>query len=147
MKSHFLILVGLVAGLALFAAGPSCSPDQLQRADRIIADVNTAGRGVAAIPDGPAGALIPPEVRLIMELLGVGAAVAFGLWQRVRASGLLETKQGLDVTLRAIVDAIDQAEPTAADPVKTQILANMLQRRIHGTADRLVDEHRTKLAT
>lgn len=73
----------------LFGAAGGCNEEQLLRVDKAVADVNTIGQGVAAIPDGPAGALVSPDVHFIMELLGIGAAAAYGIWQRIRASGVL----------------------------------------------------------
>lgn len=133
----------VVLASVLFA-GSGCSPEQLQQIDRAVADANTIGQGIAAISDGPAGVLIPPEIRAIMVLLGVGAAAAYEIWQRIRLARVLERNQDLDVTLRALGDGIDQASPKAADDVKAQILAVMMQRRIYDKADRVVDEHRAK---
>ena len=146
MKRQFPIILALVTLLALFAV-PSCTEQQLAQGDKIGRDVNDGGRLLRTLAESPEAAFIPPQVRVILELLGLGGAAAFGIWQKIRAAKILEKKQDVDVTLKAIVDAIDQAEPKASDPVKTQILATMIERRIHGTADQVVDEHRSKLAT
>lgn len=138
-KSGFLCVV---LAAMLFGVAGGCNEEQLRRVDQAVADVNTAAQGVAAIPDGPAGALIPPEVAIIMELLGIGAAAAYGIWQKIRASGVLARNADLSVTLKAVVDAID-ASGTAAEDVKTNIQAKMIERHVYDTADAIVDEHRS----
>lgn len=138
-KSGFLCVV-LVA--MLFGVAGGCNEEQLRRIDHAIADVNTATQGIAAIPDGPAGALIPREVTIIMELLGVGAAVAFGVWQKIRASGILERSEDLSVTLKAVVDAIDKTGGQEAENVKANVLAIATTRHVYDTADAVIDEHR-----
>jgi hypothetical protein len=141
-KVGFFIVWALV--LAFVGLGGSgCDETQLQRIDRIVADANTAGQGVAAIPEGPAGALIPPDVKMIMELLGVGLAMAYAIWQQLRASGVLRKNADLSVTLKAVADGIDQAGPEAEN-AKTQIQAVMMQRHVFDTADQVIDEHRSK---
>jgi hypothetical protein len=136
----------VVLAAMLFGTAGGCNEEQLRRIDRVVADVNTAGQEVAAIPDGPAGALIPAEVRIIMELLGIGAAAAFGIWQQIRASRVLERNTDLSVALRAVADGIDQAGESGQN-AKAQIMAVMMQRRVYDTADVVVDEHRTKKTT
>jgi hypothetical protein len=140
-----LILVGLVT-LGIGLAVPSCTDEQLRQADRTVKDVNDATRKVKQLAESPEGAaLIPPAVRSILELLGFGGAAAFGIWQKIRASKILEKKQGVDVTLKAVVDAIDQAELKAADPIKAKIKQTMRDREIFTTANAIVDEHRSRL--
>ncbi|MCU0916910.1 MAG: hypothetical protein MUC88_20470 [Planctomycetes bacterium] len=141
MKRASLILVGMVAALALFTV-PSCTDEQLQRADRVFADANAIGRGVAAIPDGPAGVLIPPDVRCILELLGVTGAAALVLWQKIRSSKILERKQDLAVTLKAIVDGIEQSGIRGRDAVKPAIAEVMKDRDIYGRANAIVDQYK-----
>lgn len=133
----------VVLAAMLFGVIGGCNEEQLLRVDKIVADVNTAGQGVAAIPDGPAGALIPVDVRFIMELLGIGAAAAYGIWQKIRASGVLAEKQDLSVTLKAVVDAIDTTGGEPAENVKANVLAIATQRHIYDIADTVIDDHRT----
>jgi hypothetical protein len=140
-KVGFLCLWAL--GVALLGlAGSGCNIEQLEKVDRIVADANTIGGGIAAIPDGPAGALIPREVVIIMELLGIGAAAAYGIWQRIRASGILERNADLSVTLKAVVDAIDKTGGQEAENVKANVLALATRRRVYDVADAIIDEHR-----
>jgi hypothetical protein len=128
----------------LFAGG--CTEEQIAKIDKGVADANTAAQGLAAIPDGPAGALIPPQVRIIMELLGVGLAAAFGIWQKIRASGLLLKNSDLVTTIRAVVDGID-ASGSKAEPVKVAIQNVMRKRHVYDTADEIVDQNRSAKTT
>lgn len=131
---------------AVLLSGPGCTDEQLAKIDKAVADANQAAQGIAAIPDGPAGALIPDQIKIIMELLGVGAAVAFGIWQRIRASGLLLKNADLVTTIRAVVDGID-ASGEKAEPVKVAIKSVMEKRHVYDTADAVVDENRSTKTT
>ena len=135
----------VVLGFVLLA-GTGCTDQQLAKMDKAVADANQVAQGVAEIPDGPAGSLIPPQVQLIMELLGVGAAIAFGLWQKIRASGVLAKNADLVTTIRAIVDGIDASGAAAAE-VKSTIKTVMEKRHVYDTADAVVDEMRSAKTT
>lgn len=133
--------------LMLLAAG--CSQEQLASMDKHVQDVNQvvtgAGQTLDAIQQTPAGSLIPPQVYQIMEILGVGLAVAIGIWQKIRASGLLEKNQDLVTTLRAVVDGVEKAGSKAA-PVKASIKETMRDREVYSVANPIVDQVKTSPA-
>lgn len=141
-RRNGVLCLALLAGLEM----GGCTEQQLAKIDKAVADVNTVAEGVAAIPDGPAGALIPPQVRVILELLGFSGALAIAVWQRVRASGLLAKNADLVTTIRAVVDGIDASGP-AADPVKASIKTTMEKRRVYDVADATVDANRSVKTT
>jgi hypothetical protein len=143
-----LILVCLGALVVGIAASPSCSPAQLAGADKAVKDVNDAAQKAKQLAESPeAAALIPSPVRSILELLGFAGAAACGIWQKIRASKILERKQDVDVALGAVVDAIDQLDLKAGDPIKAKIKQTMRDREIFTRANAIVDEHRSKLAS
>ncbi len=144
MKTSNFVLVGLVAALATFIALPSCTGPQLQRADRIFADVNTAGTIARDVAKAPA---LPSPVRTGAELLGLAALGMFGLWEKIRASKILEKSEEKSVALNAIADGVDQAPPTAAADVKASIKGVMMAREILSTANAVIDAHRSKLTS
>lgn len=129
----------------LLAAG--CSEEQLSRIDKGLADANElhadAGQVLDALRDSPAGPLIPPQVYQIMELLGVGLVVAIGIWQKIRASGLLSKNQDLVTTLKAVVDGVEAAG-SKATPVKAKILETMRDREVYSVANPIVDQVKSK---
>ncbi len=135
-----VLSAGLLAGLVIV---PSCTPEQLAKIDQGVKDANTASEGAAAIATGPAGALIPPQIRLILQLLGFVGPLAVAIWEKIRASRVLEKNADLGTTLAAVVDAIDQADAESAEKVKANVMAIATRRRIFDTADALIDEHRT----
>jgi hypothetical protein len=145
VKMRRVGFLGVVLAFVLLA-GPGCTDEQLAKIDKVVTDANTAAQGVAQIPAGPAGSLIPDEIKIIMQLLGVGAVVAFGIWQKIRASGLLEKNADLTTTIRAVVDGID-ASGAAADEVKVAIQSVMEKRHVYDTADAVVDENRSAKTT
>jgi hypothetical protein len=134
---------GVVSALLLCGAA-GCTPEQLGQLDRAAGEVNAVGDAVTQISHGPAAGIIPPDVLAIMEIAGLGLAAAYAVWQRIRASGLLQKNQDLAVTIKAIADGIDASGDKAADDVKAHVLAVMMQRRIYDRADRVVDSVRTK---
>jgi hypothetical protein len=138
-KVGFFILWPVCLALVGLAG---CNEEQLAKVDRVVADVNTIGQGVAAIPDGPAGTLIPPEIAIILELLGFTGTLAFAIWQKIRASGVLARNADLSVTLKAVVDAIDKTGGQEAENVKANVLALATRRRVYDVADAIIDEHR-----
>jgi len=123
---------------SLLTAG--CTEEELAGIDRAVADVNAVAETVAALPESPAGPLIPPNVRVILELIGVGGAAAVVSWQKIRA-GLLRTQnQTLQLTGKAIVAGVDRAPPSAATAVKAAISAEMDRLQIRDTGRATVEE-------
>jgi hypothetical protein len=146
-KSKKAIALSVVVAAALVLTPGGCSPEQQQQADQAAADANTAGQALKDLAESPAGSLIPPQVRIIMELLGIGAMAAFGVWQKIRGAQAQGTSDKLSVTLRAVADAIDQSAPTAANVVKGNVKRVMDDRQIRRMADPIVNAHRSKLTT
>lgn len=144
MKRKSVIVWAVVSTALLFGVWAGCTAEQLGIADRIVADANQAAQGAAQIAEGPAGGLIPVEVRAILELLGIGGALAVAIWQKVRASGVLEKNADLSVTLKAIVDAVEKLEPQAGGLAKAQIKQVMQAREIYATANPIVDSLKSK---
>ena len=128
--AHFAVLAAS-ACLLIIAAG--CTAEQLAGIDQAVADANQAGQGLAAAAHGPAAALIPPEIRLLMELCGLTAAAAYTVWQQLRG-GLLRK------TAAAIIAGVESlpAEPQAQ--VKAAVKVEMKDRKIYQRARALVDK-------
>jgi len=129
--------------LASFAIG-GCTVDQVDRVDQVAADVNAVGQAITEVSQGPAATLLPPEVIRIMQLLGIGAAAAVAIWQKLKASGLLTRNRQLVATLGAVADGIDQSPPATAKAVKDQIKRRMEQRHVYDTADAIIDSVRSE---
>lgn len=138
-----LLFLGLVTPAALFVA-PSCTPEQLQRGDRLFADVNQVGTAVRTGTNAPG---MPLPIRTGGELIGGLAALALLAWREIRASKILEKSDQKSVALNAIADGVDQAPSKAAAEVKRAIKDVMQGREILSTINPIVDEHRSKLAT
>lgn len=114
----------LLTAVLLLATG--CSEEQLRHADQAIQDANHVAQGVSAIAQGPAGSLIPPQVRQIMEFLGVGALAALAIWKKIQASGLLRKNQDLTSTLRNVAEGVENFQ--AADQAKGEELKGEIAR-------------------
>jgi len=120
-----------------------CDALELQRMDEIMADVNAVGQTIGQIPDSPAGALIPVEVRTIMEVLGLGAAAAYGFWMKLRRDGVLADNQKLRLTGKAIVAGIERLDGGAQAAAKEAVGAEMAARHIRDTGRAMVEELKT----
>ncbi len=133
----------LLTLVTLLVGALGCTDQQLASIDHAVTDANTAAHGISAVAQGPAGAILPPQVRIIMELLGIGATAALGIWKWLQASGLLKKNQDLVMTLKAVCDGVS-ASGKKADPVKAQIKQIMLDREVYSTANPIVDSVKTK---
>lgn len=135
-KGKRVLFLAMVSA-ALYAAG--CETEDLQQVDRIVYDVNDAFSGAAEIADGTAGRLIPEPWRTALALLGFLGPAAIAIWEKIRASKILEKNAELTLTTRAIVQGIEAAELHAKDSVKPAIADRMKQLRIYDTADPIVE--------
>jgi len=127
--------------LALAVVG--CSEQELQRWDGYVADACDVGQTVGSLPDSPAGPLIPAEVRLIMEILGLGTAAAYGIWQKLRKDGVLAEKRSLTLTAKAIVNAIERLPQGPQAAVKSTIGEEMARMRIRDAGSAEVEKLKT----
>jgi len=134
-----LVHMGVLCGLLTIGAA-GCAEEDLQRVDRALADVNAVGQTVSGLPDSPAGALIPPGVRTIMEILGLGTAAACAFWQKIRKDGILAEKQTLQLTTRAIVAGIEDVDQAARAAIKEAVAAQMARRNIRDSGRKQVRE-------
>lgn len=117
-------LVGIAAG---------CSPDQIEKIDKVVGDVNTVADGLSDVASGPAGAVLPADVRLVMKLLGVSAAVALALWQRVRGKAVRRTGS-------AVVAAIESLPSAEKAAVKRAVKSELVKRRMFSKGNKVVEE-------
>jgi hypothetical protein len=120
----------MIAAVCCLLTG--CTAEQIDRADRAVADANLIGGGVVEFVTGPAGALFPPIVRTIAELLGLSLAGALAVWQAIRAKLLKQTGA-------AIVNAIESLDPGEKLLVKEAVKAEMKEREIYSKANAVVD--------
>jgi len=140
MCIHRFVMILVVLCLLAPATVGGCSEEQLQRIDRVAADVNQAGQLVSDVTRSPAATLLPPEVRSIMELFVLGVTAALAVWQRIRASGLLSMLQDHKLTGAAIVAAIEKLPPKPQAEAKAAIKNEMQERECFRTANAVVDE-------
>jgi len=109
----------MIAAVCCCLAG-GCTESQLEQGDAIVRDVNNIGQAIDQVASGPAGALIPPQVRQIMQLLGIGAAAAYGIWQKIRADLAKQDTRGVIASVDTLL-----AGPQVANTKKAkEILAN-----------------------
>ena len=86
--------IAIIMAVCFLLAG-GCTEGQLDRGDAIAADVNSVGQAIGQVADGPVGDLLPPGVRQIMQLLGIGAVAAFGVWQKIRGDLAKQDTKGV----------------------------------------------------
>ena len=118
MRIHTLaiVFVFVVAG---------CTAEQIASIDQGVADANAIAQTIGGLPGSPAGPLIPAPIRAILELVGIGGAAAYGIWQNARKKLLQNANDRLKLTGKAIVAGVDRAPPNTAEEVKALISAEM----------------------
>lgn len=119
--------------LAVCCLLTGCTAEQIAEADAGLADANMIADAVADILGGPAGAMFPPIVRTIAEVLGLSLAAALALWQAIRVKLLQQT----GAAIVAAVETLDAGEKML---VKDAVKAEMKDREIYSTANRIVDD-------
>jgi len=88
---------------------------------------------------------IAGEIELYVSM-GLSALGIFGsAWFKRKAAQQARKAEDRSVALRAIADGID-ASGEAAENVKTNIQAKMIERHVYDVADAVVDEHRSTKA-
>lgn len=110
------LMIGAVC--CLLSGLPGCTEQQVEKVDKVLDDANAVTTGVVELVRGPAGAVFPPIVRTIAELLGVTLAVALGLWQKIKH---MLTKE----SLAAIVKGVEAMDDKTKESVKTEIAKAM----------------------
>ncbi len=134
-----ILLITVFLGLVTFTAG--CDEEQLKSFDKIVTDANeivTTGQGVL---QSPAGALLPPDLRLYGTIAIALASIGVNSWQKVRA--VLMTK-----TTKAIVKGIENADEDvlkkAGNPlrssVKQEIRNEMQAAGIYDKGNKIIDQ-------
>jgi hypothetical protein len=135
-KGKRVLFLAMVSA-ALYAAG--CETEDLQQVDRIVYDVNDAFSGAAEIADGTAGRLIPEPWRTALALLGFLGPAAIAIWEKIRASKILEKNAELTLTTRAIVQGVEAADEPHKGEVKGLIGERMRAMRVYDTGDQIVE--------
>jgi len=110
--AHVFILAVVSASILAVGVG-GCSEENLSTADKIVADANTVGQTVSALPDA-LGPLIPPSIVAILKSLGLLSVAAFSVWQEIRRRGLLTTG-------KVLTRAIESTDPETAGRVKMAV--------------------------
>ena len=115
-----------------------CDENFLQQADRFVEDVNTVKTGTEAVLRSPAGAALPPDIKLYGTL---GILLASGLvngWQEWR-------NKTMKKTTKAIVKGIEQSKDVdkSISDVKHNIADEMQKQggdKFYAKANKIVDK-------
>jgi hypothetical protein len=79
MRRAILVILSLV----LTAAAAGCSVGQIGKVGRAVDDVNAVGKAVSDFAGSPAGELLPPGVRLGLEIVGGLALGGVIAWRKI----------------------------------------------------------------
>ena len=112
-------LFWIVVSASVLLAG--CTQEQLSRIDRGVSDANQVAQGVSGLAQGPAGLIMPPWVRGLLELMGLVGASAVVVWQQLRKSGIFEQLQNVTAAGKTIVQAIEELPEDQAKIVKEAV--------------------------
>ncbi len=133
----------LLLSTLLLPAVTGCSRQQLTTADRLFGQGRQLGEKLDQAAHDP---LVPEPVAIGLEAGGIVLIGAYGIWQRIRASKLLERKQTVTVTLASLVKAIELLKQT--DPELAQLLtAKIAGQMAKGSPEnQIIDEIKAQLA-
>ena len=113
-----------------------CEEQQLERVDKVVTDANSVVTAGEAMLQSPAGALLPPDLRLYGTVALALASIAVNSWQKVRMTLMKKTT-------KAIVKGIEAAEqvekPNPTNPVKAAIGDQMRAAGIYDKGNEIVD--------
>lgn len=112
-----------------------CELQQLERMDRIVSDANDLVAAGGAMLGSPAGALIPPDIRLYGAAGLAIASVVLNSWQKIRGNLMKKTT-------KAIVRGIEIADKPRSNPmsaVKSSIKTEMELAGVYDRGNRLID--------
>ena len=129
------LFVSIIFIVILFSTG--CDEAQIRRADRIVDDVNdivTTGRIVL---QSPAGALLPPDLKLYGAAAIAIASIVVNSWQKVRANLMKKTTKAI---VRGIESAEQDQKPNPTNKIKEAIGTEMKLAGIYDQGNQLVDQ-------
>jgi len=112
-------LFWIVVSASVLYAG--CTQEQLARIDRGVSDANQVAQGVSDLAQGPAGPIMPPWVRGLLEVMGLVEASALVVWQQLRKSAIFEKLQTVTAAGKTVVQAIEELPEEQAQIVKTAV--------------------------
>ncbi len=115
MKRAFVIFGLLCASLL-----SGCTEEQIDQGEQILTDANSVAEGLSDFADGPAGVLLPPGFRAAVELVGISAAAALGVWQKHKHR---LTKDAL----RAVAAGVENVKASDSMIVKSEVHQAMVQ--------------------
>ena len=115
----------------------SCEEQQIERADRIVTDANDVVSGVGAVLQSPAGALLPPDLRLYGTIGVAIASIVVNAWQKIKGNLMAKTTKAI---VKGIESVEKQAKTNPANPVKAAIRQQMITAGIFDKGNQLVDQ-------
>ena len=137
MRTATMIILSAAAMTALFCGCPGCNEQQSDDIDDLAADANAIGKGLQEFAEGPAGDLLPPAVRRIMQMLGIGAAAAYTIWRQMQSKTVQQTGS-------AVLAAIEKLPENQRQDVKAAVKDEMISREIFSKANAIVDALKAK---
>jgi len=127
----------LFMGLVTLFAVVGCTEEQIRQVDQTVADANNLVSGGAALLQSPAGAMLPPDLRLYGTVGIAIASIVFNSWQKVRSNLMAKTT-------KAIIKGVDAAEKVTktnpTNPIKVAIRQEMIAAGIYDKGNKLVDQ-------
>ena len=141
MKTAAIIILSAAAMTALFCGCPGCNEKQTDDIENLAADANAIGTGLQDLADGPVGDMLPPGVRRLMEMLGLGAAAAYTIWRQMQAT---RAKQAGSAILAAVDKLPGTKDSGVQGEVKKAVKTEMIGREIYSKANAIVDLWKAK---
>jgi hypothetical protein len=135
MKRTLKLTFFLTSFTLLAAASLGCRQAHLRQGDRAMAQIGAAG---GALREAARDPLIPEPIGAGLELVGFSLVAGYGIWQRLRATRILERSNAVTEVLAVVVEGVEQGGELAREDVKGNVKALMEQRGIYPWADAIV---------
>ena len=120
---------------AMFGIG--CAEQQLERMDRIVADVNDISATGMVLLQSPAARLLPPDAQLYGAVAVAMASIIVNGWQQIRGNLMKKTTKAI---VKGIEASENQVKTNPSNPVKVAIGEQLRAAGIYDQGDKLIRE-------
>ena len=135
-KAWFLSIMVTV----MFAVG-GCNEEQIEQMDKFVGDANDIVTTGGVMLQSPAGAMLPPDIKLYGSVGLALASIILNSWQGVRSNLMKKTTKAI---VKGIEVASNEVKTNPSNPIKDSIKTQMQLAGVYDRGNLLVD--RLKLA-
>lgn len=107
-----------------------CSTGQLSGWDRFFKGSRDAGSAVQSAVESPGGQFLPVPIKVGLEAVGGVGVLAYGIWQKIRASKVLEKHNTAKDALGDVLSFVRALQGDGSDSLRNQLEGLLEQRGV-----------------